>query len=663
MYLEVSPMRDTIHNYMSFSIFEREVIDSPYFQRLHFVLQNSAAYTVYPCNKNSRFAHSLGVSHLSGRMFIHGLKNATFETLKAFLLDADSFFTKMAITLDEQPKFIEDCKASWKNNIGNTARFLHNPRRSKSTGEANSLDEIDLANFPAEMIINTLWISIKICGLSHDIGHLPMSHLFETAVENTSDICFILYGDDTVSHEITRAKQPKLEDAFDSSTPRPFSSVIDRYSRIFEVKPETIQSAILGMEIHERRSLKILDKILIGGGTNDLSAEDRNYRKLIFFLARAIMLYSSDKEYSLSLSQNAGFMGSIRKIISGEVDADRLDYTKRDPHESGLEVGAFDLDRIIDNFVLAKDDSGGFSFHPGSNSVLAIESFFHQRSLLYTTLVYHRSAVRFKAVLTEALARVMAFSFKHVSSNTNPIVTQLLSKMVSIGMIKIETQADGAKSIIDILPDDESFLRQFDDSRLRSFLFDVSDLLSSESLGGDEEFEKELSFIKLLIDTFIYRRTNNLLSFAKSNVDCQNVMKEISAEFNGEPAFTDINPFIINDENSRQLIKQARRKIETKYDGKVGMMFSTMKPKVCNPKDDDPLMVADTKTGVLSDIFSISNFLKAQQNLVGEEMNYLISFVGENIRADSKMEAALRAEYVDVIHSICKIKEQNKNIN
>lgn len=61
--------RDPIHNFITVSLDEREVIDSPPFQRLRYIHQLALTYLVYPGATHRRFEHSLGVMELAGRVF------------------------------------------------------------------------------------------------------------------------------------------------------------------------------------------------------------------------------------------------------------------------------------------------------------------------------------------------------------------------------------------------------------------------------------------------------------------------------------------------------------------------------------------------------------------------------------------------------------------
>ncbi len=60
---------DSVHGFIPFDEFEKELIDSVPFQRLHYIHQLGAAYLVYPGATHTRFEHSLGVMELATLMF------------------------------------------------------------------------------------------------------------------------------------------------------------------------------------------------------------------------------------------------------------------------------------------------------------------------------------------------------------------------------------------------------------------------------------------------------------------------------------------------------------------------------------------------------------------------------------------------------------------
>lgn len=60
---------DAVHGFITFDEFEKALIDSLPFQRLHYVHQLGIAYLVYPGATHTRFEHSLGVMFLVTLMF------------------------------------------------------------------------------------------------------------------------------------------------------------------------------------------------------------------------------------------------------------------------------------------------------------------------------------------------------------------------------------------------------------------------------------------------------------------------------------------------------------------------------------------------------------------------------------------------------------------
>ena len=62
----VGEITDPIHRYIRFTELEREIIDTPVFQRLRKIRQLAGAHLVYPSAQHTRFEHSLGTMHLAG---------------------------------------------------------------------------------------------------------------------------------------------------------------------------------------------------------------------------------------------------------------------------------------------------------------------------------------------------------------------------------------------------------------------------------------------------------------------------------------------------------------------------------------------------------------------------------------------------------------------
>ena len=83
---------DPVHGYISFTTprgkgeqTEKDLLDSPWMQRLRRIYQLQSARWVYPSAEHSRFQHSLGAMHLAGRFARH-----LYPSLKALVPDCPS---------------------------------------------------------------------------------------------------------------------------------------------------------------------------------------------------------------------------------------------------------------------------------------------------------------------------------------------------------------------------------------------------------------------------------------------------------------------------------------------------------------------------------------------------------------------------------------------
>jgi len=72
---KIIKIRDPIYGFIELDDQEREIIDSPYFQRLRRIKQLSLTEMVYPGACHTRFEHSLGVMQMASDMFDNLVKN------------------------------------------------------------------------------------------------------------------------------------------------------------------------------------------------------------------------------------------------------------------------------------------------------------------------------------------------------------------------------------------------------------------------------------------------------------------------------------------------------------------------------------------------------------------------------------------------------------
>jgi len=76
----------------------------------------------------------------------------------------------------------------------------------------------------------------------------------------------------------------------------------------------------------------------------------------------------------------------IQRLVSSQLDCDRLDYLLRDSYSTGTRYGQLDLDRILGALTLAPD--GDIAIHP--KGLMAVEHYLVVRNLMYRSVYNHR---------------------------------------------------------------------------------------------------------------------------------------------------------------------------------------------------------------------------------------------------------------------------------
>jgi HD superfamily phosphohydrolase len=91
----------------------------------------------------------------------------------------------------------------------------------------------------------------------------------------------------------------------------------------------------------------------------------------------------------------------MREIVSSQLDADRLDYILRDGHMTGVQIGRYDLERILAMLDVA--DDGHLAFHTGGQA--AVEGYLLARFHMYQQVYLHKTSRSAERMLVAALAR------------------------------------------------------------------------------------------------------------------------------------------------------------------------------------------------------------------------------------------------------------------
>jgi len=344
--MKVRILKDQIHKNIIFSELEAFIFEQSIFNRLHFIIQNSMSFYVYPTNKTSRFIHSVGVMDVTTSIFINSLKNANVNDVIKFL----SFYK------DDIENFVKDFDFSeflGKNAYGcrgyvkkfNLRDLFNSIEKINGVSFINHFSFYNKAlNEDLIVVYYLLLISIRLAALFHDLGHLPFSHLFENAIGR-----YFSELDETDKN----------------------------YNKLFKI----INS---GDDIHEfvGKKLSFLLLKLIVYKHNDCKDI------LLLLIIKKIVenILTDEKKYKC-----------LHRIFASDFDADRIDYVIRDSFASFFIENGCDIDRILKTFILIKKDD--FEFLPSIQALNEIDDFYLQRDKLYSSVINHHKVRKFDTLL------------------------------------------------------------------------------------------------------------------------------------------------------------------------------------------------------------------------------------------------------------------------
>jgi HD superfamily phosphohydrolase len=97
-------------------------------------------------------------------------------------------------------------------------------------------------------------------------------------------------------------------------------------------------------------------------------------------------------------SGNRDYLPILRSLVSGELDADRMDYLQRDSFFTGVNYGKFDLDWLIQNVDFVERD-GRIYLALLHRAVFAFEDFLLSRYHMFLSVYFHYASVGYEVLL------------------------------------------------------------------------------------------------------------------------------------------------------------------------------------------------------------------------------------------------------------------------
>jgi len=140
----------------------------------------------------------------------------------------------------------------------------------------------------------------------------------------------------------------------------------------------------------------------------DLSGAEDVHEKISVALARRDgpmrqALGDAECDAAADLIEGVGGRSVYRDIVSGETDADKLDYLPRDSYFAGVEYGKCDLTRLIDTMVVMGDPAAQTYLGFKSNGVFAVEGLVLARHHMFRQVYAHKTRVATDIMITRAL--------------------------------------------------------------------------------------------------------------------------------------------------------------------------------------------------------------------------------------------------------------------
>jgi HD superfamily phosphohydrolase len=305
--------------------------------------------------------------HLGGRMLLAGLANVWpghVSTIRSML----------GSLVDKALRSGQTTRV----HVIDYLNVLNDPLYQRCTLCSTTIDNADL-----DVII--LFQAVRIACVMHDLGHFPLSHTLE-------EVIFDCYTENHRRRE--------------SEARRQFLKAMD------SIVSPTQRSNIRPGELHEYIGRTLTDYIL-----RTAPETNKGFARACFSLAE-----------SIATGKGPSHLVAIHGLMSGVLDADRLDYVRRDGYASGFEFGDFDLERILSTVRFRIGRRGRLQLRPTTVAASALESFFLERYRIYEWLVFHPMVVRINLAVQRALRILLEIYFDEEAGDEYEPVRKILKE-------------------------------------------------------------------------------------------------------------------------------------------------------------------------------------------------------------------------------------------
>ena len=379
-------INDSVHGLVRLTAYEKKILCSPEFNRLHDVYQNSTVFMTFPANRTKRFEHSIGCMYLASEMFYRAVLNSDDGTL-------DTFFSEFGKEMQEiQKSLVKEKIANVIESVIINQDVCLCDDAYVDTPDWKDLLDVSVGYTDGSLIpynlkekyriVYLILIqSLRAAALLHDVGHPPFSHIVESAINkaknDVSDARRLLSGED-------------FEKTFNPERLKVFENALN------SIKP--------GSQLHEKMGFAISRNVLSEIVTDNRNSNNKEYACTSFF-EQTVMLCT------LKILSHEGYFKYVHAVIDASLDCDRLDYVVRDYRGSGINAGDLDYKRIFNELKLfyksEKSESGKPRFCIPAKAIGAVENFLKKRCNLYMDVIYHHRVIKTDMLLEDVVYRLI----------------------------------------------------------------------------------------------------------------------------------------------------------------------------------------------------------------------------------------------------------------
>lgn len=410
---------------------------------------------------------------------------------------------------------------------------------------------------------------VRLAAIFHDVGHMFCSHASERFFQNSQDFC--------LSKEI--------------------EAVHKQFKNELSIKPSL--SELLSVSIVMSESVGELLE-LVKDGLNGLNIQQINKATLIEKICCLILGYPYS-EKMLPYSQ----------IISGQIDADKIDYLKRDSHSTGVPA-AVDMSRIFQKLRVVESDE---KFSMKSTNDEDVDKRY--------TIAIAPAAVN--TIDQLVISRYMMFENVYFHQKTLTAETLLRHSLYCICK-STEGLFDDFYNILSLL--DNDIINEGFDSIVKS-------KIKSFKIKDEKLYNKSCKILKYLANRKLYKRC---VAFTKENlIDVGQKGCDFYRKVFVDNNISEQSNFISLVEKRIKKCKELLSNTDYMSSYETEVLF-VIPPSIPNAQINSNIAIAGKNNICRDKVFESDNWLKSRTT--GKPQNYLVTV------SDDRYISYIATEYV-----------------